>query len=193
MNRWICILVLLFLSCKTPPFTQLSPVGSNQNPPKSTDKFIFFVHSNNQINGRITMDNLVRLSPHNSVQGYLYTQGNRLLLANWESYQSKLLQENYQYALIMYVRPSNTDAVNSNEAAFIKDYLLFIDPCIFNPICNFQADKFIIETKLYSLQNASCIWQSTSKTFENVEVHSTYLKHAEQVIQQLQKQGFMVK
>ena len=195
----LSFLFLLFIlqSCVS---TSIVSVWSDENhefDPKKAHQFVYFVQSNNQINSRIAQDELTRLSAYPSIQGYLYTKGDRINAGNREFYRTKMKQDGYDYAVLMRLvdslQISQTITFNSNvnNRSFYSDYSFYIDPYAYNPSYERPNTIFYIETSIYAVETGELVWQSMSNVYNPTSVKQAIQETSAALIKKMKRNGFM--
>ncbi|OYU95731.1 MAG: hypothetical protein CFE21_11370 [Bacteroidetes bacterium B1(2017)] len=192
-------LVSLLAACSPPNVVKVWSDEKHVIDASKTHKYIYFVQSNNQINSRIAQDRLVRLSSNPSIQGYLYTKGDRINAGNREFYQSKMKQDGYDYVVVM--RLTDTLSAQTNVAgegtasnrSFYSDYSVTIDPYAYNPGYQREDKIFVIETNLYYVETGTIVWSSISKVYNPTSVEKATDETSKEVIKKMKRQGFLIK
>ncbi len=167
------------------------PGTLSQKAPNS--RFIIFTQSNNSINSRIAQDQLVYFCDNPSIQSYLYLKGERLNTANQSRIQQKLLQDNYQFAVLMYLSKTEPDSTElySHTGSLMSDYFSLIDPYFYNPIYEGPARDYIVIAKVYKVADESLVYEVVSKRYQNTPPEIAMKACSELLVKQLKKGGIM--
>jgi hypothetical protein len=198
MKNSVLIFVLFAIySCSTPGVSRVWTDGTHEVNRKQEHRLIYFVQSNNQINSRIAQDELVRLSNNPSIQGYLYTQGERINEGNREYYRQKMLKDYYDYVVVMRLTDSifvsNTVNGESNVSnrSFYSDYSFQIDPYAYNPGYERPNRIFQVETNVYYIPSGNLVWSSLSKVYNPTSVEQAVRDTSKKVMKKMKRQGFL--
>ena len=196
-NLRLLFLLFILQSCAS---TSIVSVWSDVNfvfDPKQPHKFVYFVQSNNQINSRIAQDELTRISAYPSIQGYLYTKGDRINAGNREFYRTKMKQDDYDFAVLMrlvdsvQVQQSIPSESTTNVRSFYSDYSFYIDPYAYNPGYERPNTIFTIETSIYAIETGNLVWQSLSKVYNPQSVTQAIQETSTALIEKMKRNGFV--
>lgn len=191
------LITAFFAACSAPAVVKVWSDEKHVIEQKAAHKFIFFVQSNNQINSRIAMDRLVAMSANPSVQGYLYTQGERINAGNREFYRTKMKADGYDYVVAMVLKDTLSektyipDGNTPGNRSFYGDYSFQIDPYAYNPGYQRENKIFIIETSVYYVETGNLVWTCLSKLYNPQSVEQAVTETSKEVIKKMKKQGFM--
>lgn len=194
----IFLLLLLLSSCAAPSVVKVWSDEKHVVDSKKQHKFIFFVQSNNQINSRIAQDQMVRMASNPSIQGYLYTKGERINAGNKEVYRTKMQADGYDYVIVMRLVDSVSTSTYVNGSAqpgsrsFYGDYSFQIDPYAYNPGYERENKIFSIETNVYFVESGDLVWSCQSKVYNPSSVEDAIKTNAKDVLKKMKRQGFMI-
>ena len=199
MNRvfTVGVLLLCLVACVSPSVVKVWSDENHEVDSKKAHQYIFFVQSNNQINSRVAMDELVRLSTHKSIQGYLYTKGDPINLGNREYYKSKMKQDGYDYVIVMSLSDSAIVKTNvaggnpSTDKSFYGDYSFNIDPYAYNPSYERENKVFSIVTNVYYVETGNKVWVCESKVYNPSSVEQAVKETSKEVVKKMKRNGFM--
>ncbi|MDP1727019.1 MAG: hypothetical protein Q8M15_09570 [Bacteroidota bacterium] len=184
------LILMVFTACKTNINTNwMNP--EHAIPKSKTHRFIFFTLSNNSINSRIAQDELVRLSSCPSMQSYLFLKGEPINEANRTLIQQKLLQNGYDYALILYLSDSTDSYETNTEKNFYTDYRLHIEPYMYNPVYAWHKNKFKIKAQVYFIADEKLVWSDTSTEYNADHLEHSVKEYLKLMINKLKQRGFM--
>jgi len=196
-NSFLIFVLLAFYSCSTPGVSRVWSDETHVVNRKQEHRFIYFVQSNNQINSRVAQDELVRLSNNPSIQGYLYTQGERINEGNREFYRQKMLKDYYDYVVVLRLTDSIfvTNTVNgegtTNNRSFYSDYSFQIDPYAYNPGYERPNKIFQVETNVYYIPSGKLVWSSLSKVYNPKSVEQAVRDTSKKVMKKMKREGFL--
>ncbi len=193
-NKLISLLFVLILMVCTACKTNLNTSWMNPEhviSKSKTHKFIFFTLSNNSINSRIAQDELVRLSSCPSFQSYLFLKAEPINEANHTLIQQKLLQNGYDYALILYLSDSTDSYESGTEKNFYTDYKLHIEPYMYNPVYAWSKNKFKIKTQVYFIEDEKLVWSDISKEYSADVLEHSVKEYLKLMVDKLKQEGFM--
>ncbi len=199
MNRvfTVGVLLLCLVACVSPSVVKVWSDEKHEVDSKKAHQYIFFVQSNNQINSRVAMDELVRLSTHKSIQGYLYTKGDPINPGNREYYKSKMKQDGYDYVVVMslvdsaMVETTVTGGNPSSDKSFYGDYSFNIDPYAYNPSYERESKVFSIVTSVYYIETGNKVWVCESRVFNPSSIEQAVKETSKEVVKKMKRNGFM--
>lgn len=199
MARLCAGLILMFVlgACIAPSVVKVWSDEKHEVDSKKAHQYIFFVQSNNQINSRVAMDELVRLSTNKSIQGYLYTKSDPINPGNREYYKSKMKQDGYDYVVVMNLVDSakvETTVAGGNpssDKSFYGDYSFNIDPYAYNPSYERENKVFSIITTVYYVETGNKVWVCESKVYNPSSVEQAVKETSKEVVKKMKRNGFM--
>jgi hypothetical protein len=194
---FIFLLSIFLPACSAPNIVKVWSDEKHVIDSKAQHQYVFFVQSNNTINSRVAMDELVRLSTNRSIQGYLYTKGDPINPGNQEYYKNKMKQDGYDYAVLMSLSDSTTventvqGGVPSSDKSFYGDYSFTIDPYAYNPSYERENKVFSIITSVYFVETGKKVWVCESKVYNPVSIEQAVRETSNEIIKKMKRNGFM--